>query len=156
MNTYPPGIFPEDDELITKPIPVEPPQPSPLTKEEFEQLENLIQEHTEQMPEDTKELIAFIDKKYMEARLNKVSRFDLNWGIWSAVMNRWIRMQIEQNCENSLALKYVTLYWSVRSQLLELFVNHKVQYMLKAKNMEKDCNEIRKMIITGNLRNIFE
>jgi hypothetical protein len=61
-----------------------------------------------------------IDLESKKALENKWSRFNLQWGMWSSVMNRHIRKRIEENDPDSEKLKFVFMYWISMSQCIEM------------------------------------
>ena len=94
------------------------------------------------------ELLELIDVKYHEAKRLNLSRFDLWWGEWSALMNRSLRGRIKGN-PNDLRLKYLFVYWSLRSQLLELHYKHKLFRRKEKRDIVDELKTIREMIMSG-------
>jgi hypothetical protein len=94
--------------------------------------------------------IKIIDERYLEAKKERLSRINPKWGKWSAEMNRELRARIESKKDpEELALKYVIIYWTLRSKMLELHHKSKFFGKNKIKKLGKEALEIKEMIITG-------
>jgi len=91
--------------------------------------------------------IEFIDEKFKEAMDKKMSRFDVEWGVWSHEMNRGIRIRVDSKDPESTRLKYVFVYWLLTSQLLELFHSGK-KYIGRKKRIRwtKERQDIKKLV----------
>lgn len=90
-----------------------------------------------------------IDDWYTHAKNKKLSRFSLEWGEWSALMNRGIRQKIGNNHPDTLLLRYVFIYWINRSQLLEL--HYKTRFkMARKKQLARDGKRIKQIILSAN------
>lgn len=89
-----------------------------------------------------KEYIELIDRKYFEAKKNRISRFSVEWGKWSRAMNLELR---------TLSLRHVFLYWINRSQLLDLYYKSKIGNLGKKKRLEKEGSWLQKKILSGKL-----
>ena len=101
------------------------------------------------------ELLDYIDDKYMSAKLRKVSRFSVEWGAWSREMNLGLRKRIESKKDpEELALKYIIIYWTIRSQMLELFYKRKFFGKVKKERLAKEAADIKELILTGDLKDI--
>lgn len=74
-----------------------------------------------------------IHKEADNALKNRISRFSVEWGRWSAIMNSHIRKRIEDKDPETPKLKIVFLYWVLMSQCIEMA--HK-----KSKDMNIDEN----------------
>ena len=60
------------------------------------------------------EYLNLIDRKYLEARKSKISRFSVEWGQWSAAMNRVIQIRIKDIGDaDRVRLGYVFIYWTM-------------------------------------------
>lgn len=96
------------------------------------------------------ELVAHIDVHYYDAKKKKLSRYDVEWGKWSTIMNRAIRKRIEgmdQKETECSQLKYAFNYWTVRSKLLELHFSKKRMFAkTKRRNLCEELVEIRKAV----------
>lgn len=97
-----------------------------------------------------------IDQKYFESKKARISRFSLEWGMWSREMNIKTRKQIKSDHPQSTELKYVFIYWVTISQLLELYHKSKILKRGLKKKLEKECKKLKKNILTGNLSDITE
>jgi len=91
-----------------------------------------------------------IDIAYFEARKDRISRFSVEWGKWSTTMNRAIRIRIqdEKDPEN-LKLRYVFIYWTIMSQLLELHYRYKILKNKQKKKLFKEASDIKEIIVAG-------
>lgn len=102
-----------------------------------------------------KELLDFINEKYWDAKKRRISRMSEEWGKWSAKMNRELRKRIESGKdEEELELKYIVIYWTIRSQMLELSYKNKFFGGNKIKKLGKEASDIKKLILTGNLEEL--
>jgi hypothetical protein len=95
------------------------------------------------------EYLQIIDERYYEAKKERISRLDIKWGKWSSEMNREIRKRIETKDPDELALKYVIVYWTIRSKMLEL--HHKSKFFGKNKihKLGEEALKVKNMILTG-------
>ena len=94
------------------------------------------------------ELLGLIDAKYFEAKKLGISRFDIRWGEWSALMNRALRTHIKDD-PNDLRSRYVFVYWSICSQLLELHYKHKLFGRGKKRDLVDELKKVKEIILTG-------
>lgn len=92
-----------------------------------------------------------IDGNFLRCKAKRLSRLSVEWGKFSADMNKEIRERIENNDPDSLMLKYVFIYWVVRSQHLQLLYEKRGGLLGKGKIRRKDneCREIRNIIKNG-------
>jgi len=68
------------------------------------------------------EFVEIIEEFYEDARAKRMSRLDVRWGTWSVIMNKEINDRIKSGEDpEELRLRYVFVFWVVKSQLLELF-----------------------------------
>ncbi len=101
------------------------------------------------------ELLDHIDDQYRFAKRGRFSRFSIMWGTWSREMNLDLRKRIESKKDpEELALKYVIIYWTIRSQMLELYFKSKFFGRPKIKRLAKEAADIKELIITGELSDI--
>ncbi len=110
-----------------------------------------------------KQYVELIDNKYYEAKRARISRFSVEWGKWSRDTNLDIRKRIESKKDpEDVLIKQVIIYWTIRSQLLELFHKSKVGSLGKKRKLGKEAGFIKKIILTGdclsdiNLENIAD
>ena len=87
-----------------------------------------------------------VTRKYREAKINRVSRYSVDWGMWSREMNLDIRKKIEEGHPESTGLKYVFVYWVILSQLLELHFEGKWWKGGAKRRLEKEAEMIEKII----------
>lgn len=93
------------------------------------------------------ELLELIDAKYYEAKRMNLSRFDIKWGEWSSLMNRSLRARMKSD-PSDLRLRYVFVYWSVSSQLLEEHHRSKLFGKKKKRELADQLDTIRKTIMS--------
>jgi len=95
--------------------------------------------------------VEIIDEQYNTCKKRGLSRMSLEWGRFSAEMNREIRSRIESEDTESLSLRYVFTYWVTISQLLEL--NFKYDKRLygkgKIRKKYKELLELKNIILKG-------
>ncbi len=97
------------------------------------------------------EYLDIIDMAYFEARKDRVSRFSVEWGKWSVKMNRAIKLRIkDENDPDNLKLKYVFIYWTIMSQLLELHFRFRLLKNKQKKKLFIEACDIKEIILTGN------
>jgi len=108
----------------------------------------------EKVSDIIKKYLGLIDQKYFEAKKARISRFSVEWGIWSREMNLETQKLITSKHPKSLELKYVFIYWVNRSQLLELHYKSKILKSGLKKKLEKECADLKKNILTGGLSDI--
>jgi len=96
-------------------------------------------------PEEFREAI---DKKFREARAKRLSRMDMEWGMWSADMNRQLRVYTEKKDPKQILYKYIFVYWTLMSQLLELNYHYKNKLFGKVhiKRKRKEIAEVVKVL----------
>ena len=101
------------------------------------------------------ELLDYIDKKYRDAKSKRISRMSVEWGRWSREMNLGLRKRIESKKDpEELALKYVIIYWTIRSQMLELHYKSRFFGRVKIQRLAKEAADIKEIILTGELKDI--
>lgn len=100
-------------------------------------------------PLTPEQYLELIDEFYADAKLSSMSRFDVRWGNWSYKMNREINFRVKAEDPESAKLKYIIVYWVLKSQLLELY--RKKKTLLSSINRKKleDEAEIVKDVIMG-------
>jgi len=100
-----------------------------------------------EVTQEIRDLIELIDKKYSEAKEAKISRLSVEWGKWSREMN------VELRKKDGILFKYVTIYWTLKSQMLEMFFKHpsKMVKVRRKKRMQKEIADIKKIILTGDV-----
>ena len=103
-----------------------------------------------QKPLTPEQYLGLIDEFYLDAKLKSLSRFDVKWGRWSYEMNREINLRVKAEDPESPKLKYVMVYWVLRSQLLELYRKKGIMNSLNRKNIEAEAETIKEMIVSGS------
>ena len=106
--------------------------------------------HLKQKPLTPEQYLELIDEFYLDAKLKSLSRFDVKWGRWSYEMNREINMRVKDGDPESAKLKYVIVYWVLRSQLLELYRKKGIMSALNRKKIEAEAETIKEMIVSGS------
>ena len=106
--------------------------------------------HLKQKPLTPEQYLGLIDEFYLDAKLISLSRFDVKWGRWSYEMNREINLRIKAEDPESAKLKYVIVYWVLRSQLLELYRKKGILNSLNRKNIEDEAETIKEMVVSGS------
>ncbi len=104
-----------------------------------------------------KDFVEYIDEKFNEAKHNKISRINIDWGGWSREMNIILRDRINSKKDiEGLRLKHVIAYWTTKSQILEFYYKSKILNAGKIKRRKKEAKDIRKGIMTGKGLREFE
>ena len=99
--------------------------------------------------------LKLIDDKYYEAKKKRISRMSVEWGKWSREMNVELRRKIESKKDpEELALKYVVIYWTIRSRMLELYFRSRFYGKNKIKKLSKEASDIKEITLTGKLKDI--
>lgn len=93
------------------------------------------------------EYLNLIDRKYLEAKRNKISRFSVEWGQWSASMNRIIQARIkDQGDADKVKLAYVFIYWTIMSRLIELHYKFRLFKNKEKKRLLDESVDIKEII----------
>ena len=103
-----------------------------------------------QKPLTPEQYLGLIDEFYLDAKMKSLSRFDVKWGRWSYEMNREINLRIKAEDPESPKLKYVIVYWVLKSQLLELHRKKGFMNSLNRKKIEEEAKTIKEMIVSGS------
>ena len=103
------------------------------------------------------QFVKHIDDHFNDAKKKRLSRMSIEWGMWSREMNLVLRSRMESKSEpidpddeTVLRLKYVMVYWTLISQLLELYFQGSLLRAWKIKRKRKEANEILEIVLTGN------
>lgn len=100
-----------------------------------------------------------IDRKFDEYK-GKKDRKSLEWGHFSRGMNLEIRDYLKHIPENSLLREqynYVTIYWTIKSKLLDLNMKNKFFGQNKIKKENRMAKRIKEMILSNKrLRPVSE
>lgn len=103
-----------------------------------------------QKPLTPEQYLELIDEFYLDAKMNGLSRFDVKWGRWSYEMNREINLRVKAEDPESPKLKYIIVYWVLKSQLLELYRKKKTLLSSINRNkLEAETGTIKEMIVSG-------
>lgn len=97
------------------------------------------------------EYVEDIDGQFFVCRSKKLSRMSVEWGKFSVDMNREIKERIENDDPEKMTLKYVFIYWTTVSQLLELYYTKRGGLFGKGKIRRKsnECKELKNIILNG-------
>ena len=102
-----------------------------------------------EVTQDMRDYLELIDTKYAEAKKKRLSRFSLEWGKWSAEMNRETRPKCEAGDDQSIGYKYIFLYWTLMSQLLELHHKHKFTRQAYKREIAKTAKLVKRGVLAG-------
>jgi len=100
------------------------------------------------------DFVKYIDKKYMEAKKDRISRLSVQWGQWAREMNIVLRSKTEvpdHHDEMPTRFKYVFAYWILRSQLLELYHSYRFTKKRKIKSTTEQCEKVRNIILSDEV-----
>jgi hypothetical protein len=97
--------------------------------------------------ESPQQLIDLIDRKFNEAKQKNISRFSVEWGLWSRQMNLFIREKIDGNHPKHVLFKYVIMYWTIKSQMLELYHLSRIRKLGKKNKLKKEANAIKELVL---------
>ena len=89
-------------------------------------------------------LIGHIERQFGIACLQKLSRFNPKWSIWSGSMNRITRQRIKDKDPDSERLEDVFHYWQAVSVLLEMYFTSRSKLFGKNK-IVKQIRKIKRM-----------
>ena len=89
------------------------------------------------------DFIKLIETNFKEYA-GKISRLDVKWGTWSAVMNREIHRRIKEKDQETPKLSMTYNYWVLMSQLLELKFKYKGKFYGKNK-VKRKIKEVQRM-----------
>lgn len=100
-----------------------------------------------EVTKEIQDLIALIDSKYIDAKADGLSRMSVEWGRWSREMN------VELRKKDDILSKYVFIYWTLKSRLLEVFFKSpsKVLKVGLKKRLQKEAKDIKEIILSGNV-----
>jgi hypothetical protein len=96
------------------------------------------------------EYVEVIDGWYNYSKEHGLSRFSIEWGEWSAKMNREIREKIKKEHVETVLLRYIFTYWVNRSQLLELHFKKPIFKGAKKKQLAREGKHLKEIIYSAN------
>lgn len=99
--------------------------------------------------QDMKNYLDLINEQYLQCKQARVSRLSVEWGIWSRKMNLEIRSKIEADNDQSVGYRYIFKYWTIKSQLLELYYRSKILDLGKKKKLAKMAKMLKETILSG-------
>ena len=94
------------------------------------------------------QLITAIDEKYYECKRDKLSRYDMWWGMWSKALNTYCHSKMNED----IRFKYVFFYWVGISQLLELYHTGRLHALGKKRKLRAECEELKRIILTNEIK----
>jgi hypothetical protein len=97
--------------------------------------------------ESPQQLIDLVDRKFNEAKKKNISRFSVEWGAWSRQMNLFIREKIDGNHPKHVLFRYVMFYWTIKSQLLELYHLSRIGKLGKKNQLKKDSVTVKQFVL---------
>lgn len=86
-----------------------------------------------------------IDIETKKALENKWSRFDVNWGMWSSVMNRYIQARVKEGHGDSDKYKFVFAYWVSMSQCVEMAHKKSMGFPINETKFTEEVSHLEKM-----------
>ena len=94
-----------------------------------------------------------LKEEYVLARHRKASRLEVQWGKFSANMNRVTKKLIEDKHPAAFMLKMHFNIWVAYSELLELYHKYSGTYRKKKekRKLKKAIKILEKVMITGNV-----
>jgi len=105
------------------------------------------------MKTDFHEAIEYLDKideAYTKGKLAGISRYSIEWSLFSRKINVEIYKKIKSNHPEKLLLKMILPYWFNRSIMLEIYFSnkHKIRKN-RLRLLSKECERIRNDIGSG-------
>jgi len=111
---------------------------------------------TKHMPMTPLQFVELIDEFYLDAKMNNISRMGVKWGVWSRKMHEELRQRIEANDPEAIRFKYVIVYHTLKSELLELYYKKSKWGQAKKKRVYREAKKIRLIILAKDMANIPE
>ena len=94
------------------------------------------------------QLITEIDEVYYSCKREKLSRYDMWWGLWSKELNDYAHSMMNED----IRFKYVFFYWVGISQLLELYHTGRLHALGKKRKLRSECEELKRIILTNEIK----
>jgi len=99
------------------------------------------------------EAIAYLDKideAYATGKLDGISRYSMEWSMFSREMNIEIHKKIKSDHPEKLLFKMILPYWFNRSAMLEIYFSNKHKIRKgRLRSLSNECEQIRKDISSG-------
>jgi hypothetical protein len=86
-----------------------------------------------------------IDLESKKALENKWSRFSVQWGMWSSVMNRYIQERVKEDHVDSAKYKFVFAYWISMSQCIEMAHKKAMGFLINEAKFVEEVTHLEKM-----------
>ena len=86
-----------------------------------------------------------IDLESKKALENKWSRFSVQWGMWSSVMNRYIQERVKEDHVDSAKYKFVFAYWISMSQCIEMAYKKVMGFPINEGKFVEEVTHLEKM-----------
>ena len=101
-----------------------------------------------------KQLVDLIDQKFTAGKQKELSRFSIEWGLWSRQMNLYIQEKIKEGEPKAILFKFTLYYWVIKSQMIELNFRSKIGKLGKKNKLKNEAIGIKKIILNppGNLQ----
>jgi hypothetical protein len=101
-----------------------------------------------------KQLVDLIDQKFLAGKQKGLSRFSIEWGLWSRQMNLYVQEKIKEGGPKAILFKFTLYYWVIKSQMLELNFRSKIGKLGKKNKLKNEAIGIKKIILNppGNLQ----
>lgn len=93
-----------------------------------------------------KTILENIDDKFFTTKKKGESRYSINWGRWSRIINIEMKPLMEGDSELAQQFRYVYMYWINRSQLLELYFKSKYGKSTQKHKRNKEAKLILQII----------
>jgi hypothetical protein len=107
------------------------------------------------IPKSARTYLDEIDAAFLRAKRDGLSRFSIEWGTFSRVMNVEIRNRIKAGDPEAGRLRGVFIYWSIQSQILELVFKSRILGHGKKKRLARQAAELRVEILSDAYRPAF-
>ena len=101
-------------------------------------------------PKSSRVYLDEIDAVFLRLKRDRMSRFSVEWGQFSRAINLEIRKRIESKDSESARLRSVFVYWSIKSQILELNFKSRVLGFGKKKRLSRQADELRANILSDD------
>ena len=102
-------------------------------------------------PEVILDFLNEIEENYLRAKENRASRMDITWGKWSRGLNLRMRgLQNDVGEPTKTLLLWLFMYWINRSQLLEIFFQHRLTHHKHKRKLQAEGDNIKTVIMSGD------
>ena len=101
------------------------------------------------MDESIKKYIKEVEKLYASCKEKRLGRLSIEWGKPSARLNRELRKMtraFDNDDPKRMPYVYAFVYWTKRSELLELHSKSRIHNRTKKVRLSRECRTLRKVI----------